>query len=171
MQDINESIKTIAGFMQIAATTAPKTRGINNIITKILKDDEVIKLADDMINTGKKTQRPHTFQRDSDSIRSCTCIFIAGTLKKSLGLDCSFCGYSDCRHADQNSILCSYNSCDLGIAIGSAVATANRFHIDNRIMYTIGYTAVRTNIFDEQVSMALGVPLSATGKNPFFDRR
>ena len=57
---------------------------------------------------------------------------------------------------------------DLGIALGSAVKLAAELSIDNRIMCTIGAAAKRLNLLDSDVVM--GIPLSATGKNPFFDR-
>ena len=58
---------------------------------------------------------------------------------------------------------------DLGIAIGSAVKTASMLNIDNRIMYSIGATAMKMKLMD--ADMIIGIPLSATGKNIFFDRK
>ena len=40
--------------------------------------------------------------------------------------------------------------------------------IDNRIMYTVGAAAKALNLLDSDLIM--GIPLSVTGKNPFFDR-
>ena len=48
---------------------------------------------------------------------------------------------------------------------------AGQFHIDNRIMYSIGSTCLKLKLFSPGVKQALGIPLSVTGKNPFFDRR
>jgi uncharacterized ferredoxin-like protein len=52
-----------------------------------------------------------------------------------------------------------------------AAAVANQFHIDNRIMYSIGRASLDLKLLGENVHQALGVPLSVTGKNPFFDRK
>jgi len=57
---------------------------------------------------------------------------------------------------------------DLGIAVSSAVKTASIHNVDNRIMYRIGPVARKIGLIDADV--ALGVPLSATGKNIYFDR-
>jgi uncharacterized ferredoxin-like protein len=57
---------------------------------------------------------------------------------------------------------------DFGIALGSAVKTAQMMNADNRIMYRIGVTARDAGIVDWDFVM--GIPLSATGKNIFFDR-
>ena len=65
---------------------------------------------------------------------------------------------------------CSFNSGDLGIAVGSAVAMASDFRIDNRIMYTAGKAAIELRMLGDEVKIAYGIPLAAMGKNPFFDR-
>jgi len=56
----------------------------------------------------------------------------------------------------------------LGIAIGSAVSIAANNRIDNRIMYTAGYTAIKNKLLGENIKIAFGIPLSATGKNIFL---
>jgi uncharacterized ferredoxin-like protein len=38
-------------------------------------------------------------------------------------------------------------------------------------MYSIGRACLDLGIFDKGVRQALGIPLSVTGKNPFFDRK
>jgi uncharacterized ferredoxin-like protein len=171
MKDIEKGVRDIANFIAIAAKTAPKAKGKDNLLIKIFEKDQINDLADKMIEAGKQTERPQTFSRDAESIRNLSCIVVIGTIYKTLGLNCGFCGLPTCKQAEEKNITCSYNSGDLGIAVGSAVATATRFHIDNRIMYTIGYTVIKYNMFEKDVRMALGIPLSATGKNPFFDRK
>ena len=60
---------------------------------------------------------------------------------------------------------------DLGIAIGSAVSVAADLRVDNRVMYSVGKAALNIGILGEDVKIAYGIPLSISGKNPFFDRR
>jgi uncharacterized ferredoxin-like protein len=57
---------------------------------------------------------------------------------------------------------------DLGIALGSAAKMAAELNVDNRIMYRIGVSAKRLGLGKAQISH--GIPLSAKGKNIFFDR-
>ncbi|MDI3312576.1 MAG: DUF2148 domain-containing protein, partial [Thermoanaerobacterium sp.] len=64
--------------------------------------------------------------------------------------------------------MCAWRLIDLGIAIGSAVKTASMLNVDNRIMYRIGISAKRLNLIDGEI--VVGIPLSATGKNIYFDR-
>ncbi len=56
----------------------------------------------------------------------------------------------------------------MGIALGSAVETASLLNIDNRIMYRSGVVARGMNLVDWDFVM--GIPLSVSGKNIFFDR-
>jgi len=57
---------------------------------------------------------------------------------------------------------------DLGIALGSAVKTAQIHNVDNRIMYRAGAAAKRLGMMKSNVIM--GIPLSVSGKNIYFDR-
>jgi uncharacterized ferredoxin-like protein len=59
---------------------------------------------------------------------------------------------------------------DLGIAIGSAVSVAADHRVDNRVMYSIGKAAKELKLLGEEASIIFGIPLSASGKSPFFDR-
>lgn len=170
MNDIDKGLRDIANFMKISARTAPKTRGRDNLVIKIFEKDELDDLADKMLVTGKETERFPTFERDAECIRKSSCVVVIGTVYNTLGLNCGFCGAPSCKDAEEKNITCSYNSGDLGIAVGSAVAQAAGFHVDNRIMYTVGYTVIKYNLLQEDAHMALGIPLSATGKNIFFDR-
>ncbi len=67
--------------------------------------------------------------------------------------------------------VCAFNSIDLGIAVGSAISIAADFHVDNRVMYSIGKASMDLGFFGKDVKQALGIPLSVTGKSPFFDRK
>lgn len=170
MKDIEKGVRSIANFMAVAAKTAPKAKGKDNLIIRIFEKEELNDLAEKMVEIGKETERPQTFNRDAESIRKSQCAIVIGTIHRSMHLDCGFCGIPTCREAEEKNVTCAYNSGDLGIAVGSAVEVAGRFHVDNRIMYTIGYTVKKYNLLDKNVRMALGIPLSATGKSPFFDR-
>jgi uncharacterized ferredoxin-like protein len=57
----------------------------------------------------------------------------------------------------------------MGIALGSAVKTASLLNIDNRIMYRAGVVARKMNLVDWDFVM--GIPLSVSGKNIYFDRQ
>ena len=46
---------------------------------------------------------------------------------------------------------------------------ASEMNIDNRLMYTLGAAAKELQLLDADV--IVGIPLSATGKNIYFDRK
>ncbi len=169
--DIRKNVlKDVAENMCVAARTAPKTRGIDNLVIAILTDTEKTQAIAAMKKIGERDSRP-SFIRDAENIRDADYIAVIGTKKTVLGLNCGFCGYPSCDELARTKSVCSYNSMDLGIALGSAVSLAARSHIDNRIMFSIGKTVVELGLLGADVIQAIGIPLTATGKNPFFDRK
>jgi uncharacterized ferredoxin-like protein len=82
------------------------------------------------------------------------------------------CGFSGRDEKNKNvKTPCVFNTGDLGIAIGSAVSIAMDHRIDNRIMYTVGQAAIELETLGKDVTVVYGIPLTATAKNPFFDRK
>ena len=66
--------------------------------------------------------------------------------------------------------MCIEDTGVLGIALGSAVKTAQVHNADNRIMYSGGVAAIDLGLMGKDCTVAYAIPLSATGKNIFFDR-
>jgi len=165
------AIKDIAEFMAVAARTAPKTRGIDNIEV-IAIDDEPTKnkLIEKMKEISSKEARPG-FERDANCVAMSPIVLVIGVKNNPSGLNCGFCGYPTCAEMTKQKGTCAYNPIDLGIATGSAVTKAGDFHADNRVMYSIGRACLDLKLFSQTVKQALGIPLSVTGKNPFFDRK
>ncbi len=167
------TLTQIAGFMATAARTAPKAKGVDNIKTLIISTEkEKSKLIKAMLDAARKHDKPG-FKRDAENLKHASAILLIGTRTGPIGLTyCGFCGYKDCATMKKAKGICAYNSIDLGIAVGSAVSIASDFRIDNRIMYSAGKAALNINLFkDKKVKTALAIPLSATGKNVFFDRK
>lgn len=157
--------------MCLAARTAPKARGLDLLEIAILKGDDITKLSAKMKEIGDRESH-HTFLRDSENIKSASAIVLIGTKSKVIGLKyCAFCGWPNCAEAEKAGAICAYNTGDLGIAVGSAVSVAMDHRVDNRVMYSTGKAAIEMKLLGEEVVVAYGIPLSATGKNPFFDRK
>ena len=160
----------VATLMVAAARTAPKTRGIDNIKTAAIDDEPMRqKVIAKMREIAAKENWP-SFVRDAGSIEKSPAMVIIGVESNTAGLNCGFCGKPTCEVLEAAGGVCAFNSIDLGIATASAAEVAGRFHIDNRIMYSIGRACLDLEIFGPKVKQALGIPLSVTGKNPFFDR-
>ena len=169
-------------IMALSARTAPKTRGIDSVRTAVVTGKELEGLAKVMEAKFKEksTELPG-FKRDAGSIKESGAVLLIGVSRKpkrmELPLNCGACGYKCCKDLlaagekpgeDFTGPICIFQAIDLGIALGSAVKLASELNIDNRIMYTIGAAAKKLNLLDSDLIM--GIPLSATGKNPYFDR-
>jgi uncharacterized ferredoxin-like protein len=164
------AIKDVAEFMALAARTAPKTRGIDNIEVFAIDDDATKKkVVEKMREISKKENRPG-FERDAKCIEASPVILVIGVRTNPAGLNCGFCGYPTCAEMAKHKGTCSYNPIDLGIAACSAAARANEMRADNRIMYSMARACIDLKLFSQTVVQALAIPLSATGKSPFFDR-
>lgn len=158
-------------LMTIAARTSPKTRGIDNIDIVAIDDESTRKkLIKKMTEISRAEDRP-SFGRDAASIDASDIILVIGVKSNPAGLNCGFCGYKKCEDLKRSGGVCAYNSVDLGIAVGSAVSIASDLRTDNRVMYSIGRASLDLKLFSKDVRQALGIPLSVTGKNPFFDRK
>jgi uncharacterized ferredoxin-like protein len=160
----------IADLMCTAARTAPKAKGVDNLVTMIIKGREKDQIANEMSSIAKSSGMQF-FERDAKCVEKAALLILLGQKLKPLGVSpCGYCGYENCGENIKNSGICAIGTGDLGIAIGSAVSVAASHHIDNRVMFSIGRAALNLGIFEEEVQIAYGVPLSISGKNPFHDR-
>lgn len=167
-----ETLLQVAKNMALAARTAPKARGINTIEILIVTSGTISQLAHKMKEIGEKYDQAF-FVRDAGNLEHAPVVVLLGTKIQSIGLKkCGLCGFKNCEEKNEHpTVPCAFNTGDLGIALGSAVSVATDNRIDNRIMYTIGQAAMELGIFEKEIRVAYGIPLSATSKNPFFDRK
>jgi len=170
-----DAMRLVTELMAVSATTAPKAVGKDFVQTRILSDSQEIgRLADAMLDYGK-TSGKKDFDRDGENVRNSSAVLLL-SLKdpKTVGLNCGACGESKCEAlkpregSEFKGPLCAWRLLDLGIALGSAVKTASMFNVDNRIMYRIGVVARKLGLIEGEI--AVGIPISATGKNIYFDR-
>lgn len=166
-----KGISQVISLMGLATRTAPKAKGMDNLVISAFSDAEKEDLATKMEEIASEGYRSSTFSRDARNVRQTQAVLVVGTKLQTRDLDCGFCGFETCSQCEQAGARCAYDLVDLGIAVGSAVSTAADHRVDNRIMYTIGYTVVKYNLLGEEVKVAFGIPLSASGKNIFFDRK
>ena len=109
------------------------------------------------------------FLRDADNIMEAECVLLIGTQELPHGLNCGHCGFATC--ADRPAgVPCALNSVDVGIAIGSACAIAADHRVDTRVMFSAGLAAQRLGIL-KGCRQVFAIPVSASSKNPFFDRK
>jgi len=175
-----KAVETVAGLMALSARTAPKAKGQDALVARVLVGDEVRDLARGMDALGKE-KGIRFFSRDSGNVAaSDACLLLGMQREPTAGLDCGACGFSTCAEMlmedpAKNQTLfsgpnCAVRMADLGIAVGSAVKTASVHNVDNRVMYSAGVTALALGLL-EGCTVAYGIPLAASGKSIFFDRK
>ncbi len=156
-----------ARAMMTAARTAPKARGVDLIETAIIEGDDIQRLSEAMMELHNETGRP-VYQRDSANILKAECIVIIGTKLQLMGLNCGHCGFPTCGDKPSEAP-CAMNVTDVGIAVGSACATAADHRLDCRVMFSAGMGAMRLNLLPG-CRQVFAIPVAAASKNPFFDR-
>lgn len=164
----NERILRAAEMMMNAARTAPKGRGLDYLEVATITENEIFQLADMMEKIGEE-QNASFFHRDAENIRNAGAVVLIGTRNQPIGLNCMLCGFSTCNQKP-SAIPCVFNTVDVGIAVGSACAMAQKLCIDTRVMFSAGKSAERLNFLPDCQTI-FAIPLSVSSKNPFFDRK
>ena len=174
----HEHVLHVARQMMTAARTAPKGKGVDIIEIAMVTDGYILSYNGGEIidwKTGEmmvKMVAEHGmkfFLRDAENILNAECVLLIGTHEQAQGLNCGHCGYATCV-SRKEGVPCALNSVDVGIAIGSACATAADNRVDTRVMFSAGLAAQRLNWL-EGCTQVYAIPVSASSKNPFFDRK
>jgi uncharacterized ferredoxin-like protein len=167
-----QAVLNLAYGICAAMRTAPKACGIDQLETAILTGEDKKKLSDEMRRIGKNLgESGDFFVRDAGNVDASGAVVLVGAKREPRGLDdiCGLCGFPLCKACVDNGATCVYTPLDLGIALGSAVALVSDNRVDSRIMFTIGKAAASLGLLGEY-KLIMGIPLSVSGKSPFFDR-
>ena len=164
----HEQVLNVARQMMTAARTAPKGKGVDIIEVALVTDEDIKKLSEQLISLSDEKGMKF-FLRDADNILSAECVLLIGTRELAQGLNCGHCGFPTCAERS-TGVPCVINSVDVGIAIGSACATAADHRVDTRVMFSAGLAAQRLDIL-KGCKQVFAIPVSASSKNPFFDRK
>lgn len=177
------ALQRVAMLMAVAARTAPKTRGVDEIVTAVVDGAEKDAIADEMVRRGRRKRNPlGFFERDADNLRRSPLLLLVGVQgtapkRPENPLNCGACGFGTCAEfiqaekgmgEDFVGPLCVWHAVDLGIALSSAVKIAAELNVDNRLMYSVGVAAKALEVIDADI--VVGIPISASGKNIYFDR-
>jgi uncharacterized ferredoxin-like protein len=169
--------------MLVSARTAPKSGGVDDVLSLVVSGEKKDAIAREMelIGEDRKLEgKSEGFRRDAENVRGSEAVILIGVRgSESFGLDCGACGYKSCEEfrargsemgKDFVGPTCLFKALDLGIALGSAVKMASMLNVDNRIMYRAGTAAMRLGMLPGGTVM-MGIPVSAKGKSIFFDRK
>ena len=147
-----------------AARTAPKTRGMDGLVTCVLTGEDKSQLAAQMRKLADELDYAF-FNRDADNVDA------SDAVVRGLDAGCQYCHFESCADCTEKDGLCAWDAIDIGIAIGSAAAAAADARVDSRVMFSVGRAAKSLGLLGEKASLVLGLPLSISGKSPFFDRK
>lgn len=164
----HEHVLNVARQMMTAARTAPKGKGIDVLEMAMITDEALEKLSKKMQAIAEERGLKF-FLRDAENILQAECLIIIGTRECAQGLNCGHCGYATC-DARAKGVPCAINSVDVGIAIGSACAMAADLRVDTRVMFSAGLAAQELGWLPN-CKQVFAIPVSASSKNPFFDRK
>ncbi len=171
-QTDEQVILQVAMQMCAAARTAPKAHGKDTIHTLVLTGIDKNELANMMDVMGKALMGDKSntwYGRDADNVRESSAVVLIGVENTFRAvLNCGMCGHKNCDQCKRAGSRCAFAMIDLGVAVSSAVNVASLFHIDNRIMFSIGKVAKEFDYIPNCIW--LGIPLSVSGKNIFYDR-
>lgn len=163
-----ERLLQVARRMLTAARTAPKAKGMDNLECCLVSGDDLEPLRQKMLELHTQTGRP-VFLRDSHALEVADAVVLIGTRAHVAGLDCGRCGSPECGQKPAE-VPCVFNCTDVGIALGSAAATAADARVDTRTMWSVGTAAALLGLPCPGCTQVYALPLSSTSKNPFFDR-
>lgn len=165
-------LRSVAIRMMAAARTAPKGRGVDNLSICMVEGEELRAISEKMRQLVAEEGAPQFFVRDAENLDASEVMVLVGTRIQALGVSyCGLCGFENCGEKSENpNHPCSFNTGDLGIAIGSAVSVAMEARIDNRVMFSAGIAARQLGLPSPDSRIIYGIPLSCTGKSPYFDR-
>ena len=179
-----KAAEIVAELMALSARTAPKGKGQDSILIRVVAGQELQELSGELARLGLARDIKF-YQRDAKNLeRSDACVLIGARSLDHAGLNCGGCGFSSCQDMikAQSQFIesqvelpfhgpnCVIKMADLGIALGSAAKTASLHNVDNRIMFTAGVAALSLG-WMEGCLVAYGIPLKASGKNIYFDRQ
>ncbi len=168
-EDCQEHVINVARQMMNAARTAPKGKGIDVIEIALVAGEDIEILAREMVAYSELSGMKF-FLRDADNICQGQCVVLIGTRQQLMGLNCAHCGFATCE-AKPAAVPCALNSIDIGIAVGSACATAADLRVDTRVMFSAGLAAQRLGWLGERCTQVMAIAVSSSSKNPFFDRK
>lgn len=163
-----ELVIDAARAMARAARTAPKGKGVDIIEVGIVTEDDIQRLSEELIRLNEETGMMFLL-RDSENLKSADAVVLIGTATQVQGLNCAHCGFATCA-SKPDAVPCAINTVDVGIAIGSACSIAADLRVDTRVMFSAGLAAQRLKMLGDSLCV-MAIPVSASSKNPFFDRK
>ena len=182
MTSETRAVEMVAELMALSARTAPKGKGQDSLVIRVVVGDDIKTLAEKMRILGESTGIKILLRDAGNMEQSDACVVIGCKGADVTGIDCGGCGFATCKEMQKaqetlesqekpfRGPSCIIKMADLGIALGSAAKTASLHNVDNRIMFSAGVGALYLGWL-EGCKVAYAIPLKASGKSIFFDRQ
>jgi uncharacterized ferredoxin-like protein len=171
----------VAQLMAASARTAPKAGGKDFLEIVVIEGDEDLKkIAQAMKDYAPRSTNEAYWLRDAANIENSQALVLIGLAKSApAGYDCGGCGYPTCQEFAKNREVqekemgytgphCIMRMMDIGVGLSSAAKTASLHNVDNRVQQRVGAAARALGYIKAEVAM--GIPVSISGKSIFFDR-
>ena len=181
-KSIKETIETVINLMAASAMTAPKAGGKDCLEIVALTDSKDLqRVADEMRKYAHNSSKENYWHRDAANTETAQGVLLIGLAGPvTAGYDCGGCGYSTCKEFEDSRELkdfemgytgphCIMRMMDIGVALASAAKQASLFNVDNRVQQRVGAAARALGYIDCEVAM--GIPVSISGKSIFYDRK
>ena len=189
------AVRIAAELAVMAARTAPKSHGVDHFEIALTSAEEIKTIGEKMIEIGKEKaeelrakgeefeNKAKATEMDWHSDGQCCgdadeILLIGMDARKPVPKNCGMCGYATCgemlkapvvENTQWNGPFCTNLVADLGIAVCSASSVLVRHHVDSRMFFKIGIAVKQLGLMPK-CNCIIGVAMSATGKNTFFDR-
>ncbi|MBI4844748.1 MAG: hypothetical protein HY809_10625 [Nitrospirae bacterium] len=179
---MKEVTDMVVKLMAASARTSPKAGGKDFLeIVVVTKDDDLRKIADAMKTYAPKSTNEAYWLRDASNIENSQALLLVGLREpNTAGYDCGACGYPTCAEFKKDRQMkdkemgysgphCVMRMIDIGVALSSAAKTASIHNVDNRVQQRVGAAAKAIGLIKAEVAM--GIPVSVSGKSIYFDRQ
>lgn len=131
----HNAVEIVAELMALSARTAPKGKGQDSILIRVVAGQELLELSRELARLGQ-ARNIKFYLRDARNLeRSDACVLIGAISLDHAGLNCGGCGFSSCqdmieaqsRFIESEGELpfhgpnCVIKMADLGIALGKNI--------------------------------------------------
>jgi len=179
---MKQTIETVINLMAASAITAPKAGGKDCLeIVALTDSDDLSRIAEEMRGYAHKSSKENYWHRDANNTENSQGLLLIGLAGPvTAGYDCGGCGYKTCVDFEKGRELkdfemgytgphCIMRMMDIGVALSSAAKAASLLNIDNRVQQRVGAAARALGYINCEVAM--GIPISISGKSIFYDRK
>lgn len=186
-----------AKLMMNAAQTAPVTGGVDGIEGEIVYGyrelEEIARKMEELAYSLDNKTKEDQWKYEAVMIRESDVVLFLGSFRAKgtpMDMDCGLCGgITDCRHVYSrrrvasgqidvtdrslsttaiDGPLCLVKVGDLGFVVGSALWMAKTLLVDSRPLLTAGIAGQKLG-YCMKSEIVVGLPVSATSKNPYID--